>query len=102
MKEKKAIKVHTLLIWAFFVPQVLLIITQVFSYLTVETAQQGLMSDHRLQSFHIFMFIEMVICLGVITGICIIVTKNIRISLESLNAAAKEGYTDNVDLQREK
>ncbi len=102
MKEKKAIKVHTLLIWAFFVPQVLLIITQVFSYLTIETAQQGLMSDQRLQSFHIFMFFEMVICLGVITGICIIVTKNIRISLESLNAAAKEIARGNVDVTLKK
>ena len=102
MKEKKAIKVHTLLIWAFFVPQVLLVITQVFSYLTVETAQQGLMSDQRLQSFHIFMFIEMVICFGVITGICIIVTKNIRISLESLNAAAKEIARGNVDITLKK
>ena len=102
MKEKKAIKVHTLLIWAFFVPQVLLVITQVFSYLTVETAQQGLMSDQHLQSFHIFMFIEMVICFGVITGICIIVTKNIRISLESLNAAAKEIARGNVDITLKK
>ena len=89
MKEKKAIKVHTLLIFAFIVPEILLIITQIFSYKSVAKAQHGMMSPKYLQSYNLFLFVELVICIALITTVCITISRSIRTSLASLNAAAR-------------
>ena len=102
MKEKKAIKVHTLLIFAFIVPEILLIITQIFSYKSVAKAQHGMMSPKYLQSYNLFLFVELVICIALITTVCITISRSIRTSLASLNAAAREIAKGNVDVELKK
>ena len=98
MKEKKSMKVRTILIIAFIIPQVLLSITQVFSYLTVNRAVLRGLSDTYLQSFHIFMGIEMCFCIALVTLICLRITRRIRISLQELSDAAREIAKGNVDI----
>lgn len=98
MKEKKSMKVRTILIIAFIIPQVLLSITQVFSYLTVNRAVLGGLSDTYLQSFHIFMGIEMCFCIALVTLICFRIIRRIRISLQELSDAAREIAKGNVDI----
>ena len=98
MKEKKSMKVRTILIIAFIIPQLLLSITQVFSYLTVNRAVLRGLSDTYLQSFHIFMGIEMCFCIALVTLICLRITRRIRISLQELSDAAREIAKGNVDI----
>ncbi len=102
MKEKKAIKVHTLLVMAFIAPEILLLITQVFAYQSVAKAARGGMSPKYLMSYNIFLFIELVICIVIITSISIVVCRSIRLSLKHLNEAAGEIARGNVDVELHK
>lgn len=98
MKEKKAVKIHTLLVWAFIVPEFLLLLTQIFSFQTLLKAVREGISDSYLMNYNIFMFIELVVCILVITGISIVVCRSIRLSLKGLNTAAREIAVGNVDV----
>lgn len=104
MKEKKmkSVKLHTKLLIAFLTAEALMLITQIFAYSSVKTILTTEVSENYLMYYNVYLFLQMVLCLGVTTTLCALVLKRMKTAFKELTTVAREIAKGNVDVQFKK
>ncbi len=98
MKEKKVIKIHTLLVISFITPEIMLFLNDVWFYQSLNKAIKGKITAADMGFYNITFLVGLLFCIGIITTLALVIGRTIRVSLRDLNLAAKEIARGNVDV----